>query len=194
MKLGSGAEAVLFKEKNIVIKNRFPKSYRLLQLDLSLRKSRTKRESKILKKLEDLKFPAPKLIKNDDSIIEMSFIPGDKVRDVLEKTPEIWKEIGKKIGILHKNKIIHGDLTTSNMIFDDEVYFIDFGLSFFSEKEEDMAVDLHVLEKALQATHHTIWKECLSKIHEGYKCLNKNKLVFSRLETVRSRGRNKNKH
>src|SRR4030042_1167648 len=49
--------------------------------------------------------------------------------------------------------IINGDLTTSNMILnpDNKLYFIDFGLSFHSNKIEDKAVDLHLLKQALNA-------------------------------------------
>ena len=39
-----GAEAKIFKENNLIIKERIPKDYRLKELDEKIRKQRTKRE------------------------------------------------------------------------------------------------------------------------------------------------------
>ena len=133
--IAQGAEAKLFLEKEGILKNRFKKSYRIKEIDDKLRGFRTRREAKILQKLQAISFPAPKLIRNDEKenlLIEK--IDGKLVKEVLEKanSKELCAEIGRKVAILHNNTIIHGDLTTSNMIFSDEIYFIDFGLSFFS--------------------------------------------------------------
>jgi TP53 regulating kinase-like protein len=50
--------------------------------------------------------------------------------------------------------VIHGDLTTSNMIYKDgQIYLIDFGLSYVKNSIEDRAVDLYVLERAFISTH-----------------------------------------
>ena len=149
--IAKGAEAELFLDGKIIVKNRIAKSYRIKDLDIFLRKSRTKREAKILSKLN---IAAPELIKVSDSSIEMSYVEGEKVRDILDKNLSICKEIGQKIAKLHNQGIIHGDLTTSNMIYNNEVYIIDFGLSFFSHKIEDKAVDLHLLRQALESKHY----------------------------------------
>ena len=129
--IAQGAEAKLFLEGNKIIKNRFPKSYRIKEIDEKLRGFRTRREAKILQKLQAINFPAPKLLKNDERenlIIEN--IGGKLVKEVLENSDykKLCSEIGKKIAILHNNSIIHGDLTTSNMILNKQIYFIDFGL------------------------------------------------------------------
>ena len=122
-------------------------------------------------------------------------IQGNKIRDILYKDPAaLSEEIGKKIGILHSNDIIHGDLTTSNMILEKEIKFIDFGLSFFSNKVEDKAVDLHLLRQALESKHHDIWEKCFEAALKGYKQgYPAYKEVISRLEKVEARGRNKAK-
>ncbi len=196
--IGQGAEAILYKEDNTVLKDRICKDYRQADLDKSLRKSRTKREAKVLTKLKEIGVPAPELLSMDDKNmkISMSFINGDKVRDVLHKNPiELSKEIGRKVAKLHANKIIHADLTTSNMILDKEIHFIDFGLSFFSTKEEDKAVDLHLLDRALESKHHEIHEECMQAVLEGYKESNPDaEIVLNKLETVQLRGRNKKKN
>ncbi len=198
MIIAQGAEAVLRKKENSVVKERIAKEYRHPEIDSKLRSSRTRREAKILQKLEELGFPAPRLQKSDDKKmeIEMDFVPGPMLKEVLHtKHLEFSKEIGRKVGILHSNNIIHSDLTTSNMIHcNNEVHFIDFGLSFISSKAEDKAVDLHLLDRALESKHHEIYKECIAAVMEGYKEGNPEwQPVIERLEKVEQRGRNKKK-
>ena len=193
--ISQGAEAKLFLEKNTITKDRFKKTYRIAEIDERLRKSRTKKEAKILDKLNLINFPAPKLISSDDKkTLEMEYIIGEKLRDVLEKGNYLTlsEEIGKKVATLHNNNIIHGDLTTSNMILDDQIYVIDFGLSFTSPKIEDMAVDLHLLKQALESKHHKVWEKCFNTIIKTYqKESEKGKEVLNRLKVVETRGRYK---
>ena len=194
--IAQGAEAKILHNEEIVMKDRFPKSYRHPEIDYALRKFRTKREAKVLEKLKLLNFPAPELTELKETQLFMSYIPGSQVKDILDsETKEKYsQEIGKKIAQLHENDIIHGDLTTSNMIFHNEIHFIDFGLSSFSIKPEDKAVDLHVLYKALQSKHHEIADECFDIIRNVYQENYKDaKLVLNRLEVVQKRGRNKKK-
>ena len=197
-KIGDGAEAVVYLNKGIVIKDRIKKGYRLNEIDEKLRKFRTRRETKILEKLHAIDFPIPKLILSDDKkmLIKMEFLKGKKLRDVLNKNncAKLCKQLGRKIAILHDNSIIHGDLTTSNMILNKEIYFIDFGLSFFSEKVEDKAVDLHLLRQALESKHYEIFENAFKSVLSGYKIKNPDyNLVIKRLEKVESRGRYKGK-
>lgn len=193
--IGKGAEAELYLDKNKVIKKRISKRYRIKELDIPLRKFRTRREAKVIKKLPK-EIPAPELLKMDDKNmnIEMSLIKGDKVRDMLDKKLNICKDIGEKIAIMHNFGIIHGDLTTSNMIFNKEVYFIDFGLSFFSQKIEDKAVDLHLLRQALESKHYKVFDKAFKLVLKGYKRESENyEDIRHRLEKVEARGRNKGK-
>lgn len=194
--IAQGAEAKIILDRNKIIKDRFIKTYRIKILDDKLRKFRTKREVKILEKLSKIQFPIPKLIGSSNSIIEMTLIKGKILRDVLENDncAKLCSEIGVKIGILHNNQIIHSDLTTSNMILKDEIYFIDFGLSFFSHKIEDKAVDLHLLRESLESKHHKICKKCFDNVLIGYckKATESNK-ILKRLKIVESRGRYKGK-
>ena len=195
MKLAQGAESIIIREGNEVVKHRFEKKYRHPEIDRNLRKYRTRREYKILEKLEGLNFPAARKIdyNEDKGILKITFIKGPAVKEILHKNPKkLGKEIGKKIAILHKYNIIHGDLTTSNMILGKEIHFIDFGLSFSSERDEDKAVDLHLIRQALESKHHKIWEECYKEVIEGYKSeYPEYKKILKRLEIVESRGRNK---
>lgn len=195
--IAQGSESKLYVHDNKVIKDRYPRKYRLKNLDIKLRHFRTNREAKILQKLKTINFASPEIISTDGKkIIKMNFIHGSLLRDVLEKENyvKLCEEIGQKIAILHNNEIIHGDLTTSNMILGDEIYFIDFGLSFFSKKVEDKAVDLHLLKQALESKHYKVWKSCFKCAINSYKKnSNDSSLVLKRLEKVDLRGRNKAK-
>jgi len=199
--IAQGAEAKLYKDNATIIKERVAKAYRHPELDGALRQFRTRREAKVLQKLEDLQFPAPHLREFSDKrmSIVMDFVPGETIKDILrqnaEQTEHLAKEIGQRIGQLHQADIIHSDLTTSNMIKHQEtgeVNFIDFGLSFFSEKVEDKAVDLFLLDRALETTHLDVYPEIFENVLEGYQEeYDDADKVLSRLQLVEKRGRNK---
>ena len=123
----------------------------------------------------------------------MQKIKGEVLRNALEKNHlNYGREIGRKIAIMHNRDIIHGDLTTSNMIIGDEIYFIDFGLSFFSKKIEDKAVDLHLLHQALESKHYTVYDVCFKEILKSYqKEADNSEEILERYKKVEERGRNK---
>lgn len=104
----------------------------------------------------------------------MQFLDGQRLSVHLDSLPltkqeKICKQIGENIAKLHDVEIIHGDLTTSNMILQgSKVYFIDFGLGFISPKVEDKAVDLHVLRQALEAKHFKHWQDLFAQVLAGY--------------------------
>ena len=192
-----GAEAIIsLASNNQILKNRTKKSYRLQILDTKLRKSRTKSESKILTKLKNI-INVPKIIKTNENQIIMQFIDGKKLSEHLENLDykKICKQIGETLTLLHNKDIIHGDLTTSNMILSDknkQVYLIDFGLGFHSKKIEDKAVDLHLLKQALEAKHYKIANSCIKIILKNYKTEGHN-LILERIPIIESRGRYKEK-
>jgi Kae1-associated kinase Bud32 len=194
--IGKGAEAIIINSGNTIIKDRIPKSYRFHLLDEKLRKTRTKKEAKLLEKAISL-IPVPRLISVDEKSkkIEMEFIKGKKLStdlDSLKNATNICKKIGENIAKLHDADIIHGDLTTSNMILkDDNVYFIDFGLGYQSSKIEDRAVDLHLIKRALEAKHFKNYEKFFNSVIEGYKISKYAKLTLNRLEKVEKRGRYK---
>lgn len=195
--IAQGAESKLFLSKDRIIKDRFRKTYRIKEIDDRLRKSRTKREAKILDKLKKIGFPIPRLIKtNETDTLEIQYIKGKLLRNILDNDNciSLGKEIGGKVAILHTNNIIHGDLTTSNMILNKEIYFIDFGLGFFSEKIEDKAVDLHLLKESLESKHSEIWEKSYKAALEGYtKKAADGEDVLERVKLVEKRGRYKGK-
>ena len=119
--VAQGAEAIIELKDNLIVKNRIPKSYRIKEIDEKIRKQRTKAEKKLLEKAcRIINAPNPFPLKEFNKI-EMPFIEGKKLSEnlnsfPLEKQKEICKKIGEEIGKLHDADIIHGDLTTSNMI------------------------------------------------------------------------------
>ncbi len=194
--ISQGAEAIIYLYGDSIIKERVVKDYRLPSIDDSLRKFRTRREAKVIEKLNSLGICAPKLISmcDKDMKINMEFVDGTKLRDCLSVSHGY--EIGKMLAQMHTNDIIHGDLTTSNMILrDSKLFFIDFGLSLFSNKVEDKAVDLHLLDRALASKHNDIYQECFTEALRGYsENYPDSTFVLDRLEQVQARGRNKSKH
>jgi len=200
--IAQGAEAKIFKEKNLVLKERISKSYRIKELDEKIRKLRTRREISILEKASKL-IPIPKVYNSSEKEfkITMDFIDGRKLADCLDnfydiKRTEICKIIGKQVALLHNNNIIHGDLTTSNMILkDNKIYFIDFGLSFIDQKSEHKAVDLHLLRQALESKHYKHYESSFKALLEAYENISKNhKEILDRLDKVEGRGRYKSKN
>ena len=198
IEIAQGAEAVIYQDKSRIMKERLSKSYRLPQLDETLRKFRTRREAKILTKLEEINFPAPHLQDFCDKrmSIFMDFVPGEQLKEVIEDDFHILAtEMGTKIAQLHQKDIIHGDLTTSNMIKHQdtgELNIIDFGLSFFSDKPEDKAVDLFLLDRALESKHYKIYPEVFDTFLESYEMhYPAAQDILERFKQVKGRGRNK---
>lgn len=199
--LQQGAEAVIFKRNNEVIKKRLRKSYRIKELDDKIRKLRTRSESKLLIKASKI-IPVPELRFTDEitKSLTMDFIEGKKLSDYLnnfdlKKQKTVFRLVGESIAKLHDSNIIHGDLTTSNMILKkNEVYFIDFGLGFQSHKLEDKAVDLHLLKQALEAKHFKTWEILFKEILKSYSKSRDSEKVLGRLKAVERRGRYKGKY
>jgi len=172
-----GAEADLYQTKwqnsKAILKIRKIKTYRNSSLDSKIRKQRTIKESQMLSLVKSFGIPSPLVyfVNLDKTSITMQEIPGKPVHDLPDsKIIELSKDIGKIVGTLHKNGVMHGDLTTSNFIlFRNTVFIIDFGLSQISIKPEDHAVDLRLIKEILNSAHAEImipsWKNFLN----GYK-------------------------
>jgi len=193
-KIAQGAEAILYKDKNKVIKERISKSYRIPEIDIKLRKERTKMEARILQKLIRTGANVPRVLKVNEakSTLELEHIAGTKIRDYLDESKDVhvFKQIAEQTELMHNSGIVHGDLTTSNMILKgNKVYLIDFGLSEHSDRVEDKAVDLHLLKECLKSKHFDVWDACWRIFETHYK----NKAVLDRLKKVEQRGRYKEK-
>ncbi len=152
MYLTSGAEATIRIENGMVIKERVPKSYRLKELDERIRKERTRAEARLLSEARRAGVPTPIIYDIENSTIMMQYIDGKALKYVIDE--RLSEQTGILVAELHSAGIIHGDLTTSNLIlFRDRIYMIDFGLSFFDSSMEARGVDVHVLFRTFESTH-----------------------------------------
>jgi TP53 regulating kinase-like protein len=102
--------------------------------------------------------------------------------------------IGELIGKLHRIGVIHGDLTTSNMILNSEgkVFFVDFGLGEKTKELEARGVDLHLMKRALQSTHFRFTEECFDAVIDGYSKVfdaETVKTVLDKIKEIERRGR-----
>jgi len=200
-----GAEASLYLEtwndRKVIIKRRHPKSYRIPELDLMIRSQRTVHEPNLIHKAKKAGVPTPTIFRIDltDAAIVMEFVEGKQIKEVLdnvslEQRLQLSGLIGRMIGRLHKHGIIHGDLTTSNMILTPygKVVFVDFGLSERSKELEPKGVDLHLMKRALQSTHYKHAKECFKAVMKGYSEAvgeQETKKVAAKIREIEKRGR-----
>jgi len=197
-----GAEAEIclsnYMGFKVVQKKRVQKAYRIKDIDDRLISFRTKEEVKLITgaRLQGVSVPIIYDVDLEDGIITMEYIEGKRVKDILNELREgerarICKKIGVNIAKLHNNDIIHGDLTTSNMIlFDDRIFFIDFGLGEKNDEMESKGVDLHVLMEAIESTHSR-HADCFDYVLDGYKKELKEDadLVVKKIEEIVKRGR-----
>jgi len=195
--LSHGAEARLYKDGEVLVKDRIKKAYRLAVLDAKLRKRRTKSEISLLQTAGRCSVNVPRIVSFADTVIEMEFINGKLVKDIIneQNAEQLAAMIGTGIARLHEYNIIHGDLTTSNMILHkNRLYFIDFGLGFQSSKTEDKAVDLYLLRNAIEAAHWQILKKAWNIILNAYKSEYKDAdKTIKTLVQIEKRGRYKNR-
>jgi TP53 regulating kinase-like protein len=200
-----GAEASLYLEnwhnQKVIIKHRLPKKYRIPELDYVIRSQRTIHEPYIIHKAKEAGVPTPTIfmVSPNDSNIIMEYVNGKQVKEVLDNFSKkdrlnLCKLIGNLIGRLHISGIIHGDLTTSNMILTPygKVIFIDFGLSERSIELEPKGVDLHLMKRTLLSTHYRHAKDCFKALMDGYSEIvgkEEKKKVASKIREIEKRGR-----
>ncbi len=188
--IAKGAESNIVKSSYLgekaVLKDRIPKRYRISEIDDKIRKARTKEEAKLLSdaKRAGVKTPVLYDINLEEKSILMEEIEGSMVKDIINEN--ISFKIGCDIAKLHSAGIIHGDITSSNiMLQDDKLVFIDFGLGKYSNLDEDNAVDLLVLKKSLQSIDYNLALKYFDSVLKGYD----NKNIVDKISDIESRGR-----
>ena len=193
-----GAEAVLWMTDDKIVKERIKKSYRLPQIDEKLRKLRTRKEANLLSQAKRTGVEVPNVINIDENNfkITMEHIDGKRLKEFFNETDDanrkkVAEMVGKSVGLLHRNGIVHGDLTTSNMILKDgKVYLIDFGLGSHSKRIENEAVDLSSLREAFKSTHFKYLNILWESFIKGYRQTNDNfNKVLDALNGIEKRGR-----
>jgi len=221
--LRQGAEARLhigkFLGQKSIIKERFSKKYRHPQLDDRLTKERLKGEVRSLMrcKIANIRTPTIYHVDMKNGILVMEYLENaitcrEYIDSLLQNTDLEMNEnkakltnlsiqIGQILAIMHKNNVIHGDLTTSNMLIeqvtesgDHKICLIDFGLGFAEGTPEDKGVDLYVLERALISTHPNtefMFSAVINSYKQEMKADRKKECeeVIRKFEEIRMRGR-----
>lgn len=195
-----GAEAIVTEDSFLghraLVKSRPAKTYRLPELDEHIRSVRTKNEAKIMHdaRAAGVRTPCIYDIDLSKSSIVMEFIEGKAVKDVLDQCPERADEICEKIGLviakMHSAGICHGDLTTSNMILEnDEICLIDFSMGCTKAGLEDIGVDLRLLERAFSSAHVGLEPSFSKLMDTYYSNISNAKQVRKKLEDIKNRAR-----
>ena len=195
-----GAEAdiylTIWNEKRSILKIREKKDYRNPILDKRIREQRTIRESEIMADVKSFGVYSPLVYYVDTKkcMIFMQHMKGKLVRDLsCQKMIKTCHDIGKIVGRLHKNGIMHGDLTTSNFLsLNDKVFVIDFGLAQRTDKIEDHAIDLRLFKEILNSAHANIMEKAWAEFLKGYKKIvgsTRHNRVLSQVLVIESRGR-----
>lgn len=183
-----GAEAVVEIYDTFVIKCRRPKGYRVKELDVRLRKERTKSEAKIQSDARRAGVPTPIIFDINAFSITMERVRGRALKFMIDE--RICEKAGETLCKLHLAGIAHGDPTTFNMIcYDGKVYLIDFGLACYDDSLEARGVDLHVFFQTLASTHRRF--EALKDafiMGYGKHCFDVNEVVDKVME-IKERGR-----
>ena len=200
--IAKGAEATIhrgsFLEIPIIIKQRDPKRYRMPQIDKEIRLHRLRAEARILSLAWRLNIRVPAVLAIDTQkqallIEELQGVPLYEFltqSTVLELVP-IFKEIGRTVAELHKNDIIHGDLTVFNIIIDKfhHPWLIDFGLAHISIETEKQADDVLLFEntlKAITSSHQKLLRHFQDVYVETF---DKGQIIFEQAKKIQSRGR-----
>ncbi|KAK9472432.1 kinase-like domain-containing protein [Dipodascopsis tothii] len=197
-----------------MLKYRPPKTYRHPTLDQQLTKHRTLAEARVLFRLAQAGVSVPELVAVDpkDGCIWMENVDGPSLKAWIWQSEaaagagaaaagahELLQAVGAQIATLHALDIVHGDLTTSNVLVRaGHAVLIDFGLASQATLAEDKAVDLYVLERAFSSTHPQHAEEYFAAVLVGYEAaygrgtkaaVFKVKEILKKLDAVRLRGR-----
>jgi len=182
-----GAEAAVERIGDDVIKRRLSKSYRTPGLDSRLITERTRAEARLISAARNAGVPTPVIRDVTHDTITMEYVEGDLLKQAL--SPANTEAAGVAVGRLHAAGIVHGDLTTSNMILRDrQVVLIDFGLAHASSELEDRGVDIHVFFQTIESTSSDA-DALKTGFISGYRTFRGAEEVLERVAEIKERGR-----
>ena len=200
-----GAEAVVSRLEwngfKMVSKHRVPKPYRFPELDRWVRDRRTLHEARVIASLRRLGIPCPAILLMDrgEATLYLQLIEGVELKKALDSLPveeieRLANMLGKMVGRMHRGGIAHGDLTTSNIMLDrmGNLYLIDFGLSAITNDPEELAVDIHLLDRSLESVHHRLRAMFMRSFLKGYAAaagMDFLQALIEKVKEIRSRGR-----
>jgi TP53 regulating kinase-like protein len=199
-----GAEADVYLGdwcgRTAVFKLRKRLSYRQDSLDRTIRTQRTIREAEMIHRAKEAGVRSPFLYFVDvpDTILVMEFVSGNRMKELVlstsaEESMRLFRELGRQVAMLHSAGIMHGDLTTSNVIVGSGgLVLIDFGLSVPTVRLEDQAVDLRLIKETITGAHAALAKGALDALFGGYgEVLGEERLkaAATQLKQIERRGR-----
>jgi TP53 regulating kinase-like protein len=201
IKKGSEADLYLIDwyDKQAISKLRTKRSYRHPLLDRELRYRRTIHEAEMLSKAKEIGIRSPSLyfLDTQRNEIIMEYIEGVNLKTVL--SADLALKLGECVAKLHFKNIIHGDVTTSNFILerlsrqnDTRLAIIDFGLSFYSQRLEDMASDVRMLKEVLNSVHHELFDQTFPNFVKAYSSFSpyeRGRKVMRKVDEIEGRGR-----
>jgi Kae1-associated kinase Bud32 len=200
----TGAEAEIYLEKWFgelaIRKHRKAKSYRIPELDQSIRHSRTSHEATMLREARKSGVSVPIIfhIDPDSSTLIMEYVEGLTLKEELSTISRLERRkrfslLGKHVASMHKAGIVHGDMTLSNVISQDgALSIIDFGLGDISREVEDMGVDLLLLSRSLRSTHYKFYAELFKPFLETYISTlgpRQGRKIVAKMREIERRGR-----
>lgn len=174
--------------------------YRLRVLDSMLRTQRTLHEAAMIAAAKEAGVRAPFVyfLSPPRATIVMEHIVGRRMKDAVaeESSAEaaaLFSKLGGCVAKLHSAGIMHGDLTTANVIIRrGELVFIDFGLSVHSTRVEDRAVDLRLIKETITGAHARIANVAIQALLDGYRRAvgeRAARVVLTQLRQIERRGR-----
>ncbi len=191
--LDNGAEAVVYLEegpegKKVLIKERVPKAYRHKEIDEKIRTERNRTEARLMSEARRSGVSTPIIYDVEDFKLKMQYIDGVPIKYLI--IPEISEKVGELVGRLHSSGIVHGDLTTSNLLLAGKrLYLLDFGLAYFDKGLEARGVDVHVLFQTFESTHRD-HEALIEAFKKGYQStFIDSEDVLKRVEEIKKRAR-----
>ncbi|MBN1389708.1 MAG: bifunctional N(6)-L-threonylcarbamoyladenine synthase/serine/threonine protein kinase [Candidatus Thermoplasmatota archaeon] len=203
--LGRGAEALITAEDlggmDVVRKIRLPKGYRLTEIEERIVSTRIRNEARMLAAIRSIGIRTPYVIDVDmhQGSLVMEMLKGPRLAHLLNIMKEedqrgSLREIGSMIGMLHRNNIVHGDLTTSNFILleggeNPKLGLIDCSLSEISAEIEKKGVDLRLFFEVFSSTHEGL-HGMEDELWSGYYHENPDaEMIRGKLMEITKRGR-----
>jgi len=202
--LALGAEAAIVKHEFLgmpaIFKVRVPKPYRDPELDKEIRSRRTLQEARVMRAAREAGARVPRvfLVLPREATLVMEYVSGERFKEAEprmgnEEACEVMKTVGEYVARMHLAGVVHGDLTTSNIILaEDGPYLIDFGLARFSNDPEDRGVDAHLMLRALESTHYARASMLFECFMTGYATVAGEAMareVTEKVKEIRMRGR-----
>lgn len=187
MMIGEGAEAKIYQAtvfgKKMVVKRREEKEYRVKELDLKLRKDRTRAEARILSRLSGSGVRVPRVAAVGLFSIFMERLSGKLLKDT-KMTARRAEEAGRLLAEMHKRNVAHGDFTPANlMLCGNLLYVIDFGLSEVTNSPEEKALDLLLMKRSIPNNTYKMFEGSYSRTYGD------SKNILKRLKEIEQRGR-----